>query len=305
MIWLFSWALGPVAAGIGLSLVWWFLRGRRQGLPGAAVSALAAVTGILLVLVESVVRLLAGPLSLLLDVPVWFWEVHRDYRFIMPLLLGAIGLVILTFPIRGRNGNGAADLTPRTPVSFARGWWFLAPSAILALVLLVTVLAGAASQPDSETGRFTMYNVRVGAGNMMGTTIYGWFYSVPALIILAGIVLLLFLSLFLIARPALAPDPALDVLTRAVRTRNVLAVVSGALLLHLGTILTSLAGTASMRSSFRTPEGPVSFWTTFAALQPALMIAANVAVALGFAFWAAVALSAIPSRAPARVIARS
>ena len=130
----------------------------------------------------------------------------------------------------------------------------------------------------------------------MGTNIYGWFYSVPAMICVGILLAVALVAMSLVARPAPAEDREQDVRVRAIRTRNIVVAVTGALLLHLGDIFNSLAGTASIRSTFTTSEGPVSFWTTFSALQPAFVAASMLCAALGIALWAAVALSAVPSR---------
>lgn len=305
MVWLYFIVLGPVVAGMVLASLWWLIRGRKRPLPGGGVAACTLAAGLILVLGGVAVRLMAGPLPLQIDLPTGVWDWYSDSRFAIPLWLGLVGLVLLAFPVRARNGRGAADLTPRSALSFTRGWWFVAPAVVLTLILILTWAAGAASEPDEVTGRYTMYSVVIGGGRGMGTNIYGWFYSVPCLILLGLTIVIVIVDLVLISRPALDHDREQDIRGRTARSRNVLWIATGALLVHLGLILGSLAGTASMRSWFSTSEGGVSFWTTFAALQPALSGASSVAVALGFAFWFAVALSAIPSRRPVPVAARS
>lgn len=305
MAWLYLMVLGPAAAGIVLATVWWLMRGRQNGLPRERLGAFSLAAGLTLVFVGLAERLILGPLALQLDIPNGLWEWYADHRFAIPLWLGILGLVLLVFPIRTRSGRGAADLTPRTAVSFARGWWFITPAVVLTLIVALTVAAGTASERDEVTGQYTMYSVDLGGERGMGTSIYGWFYSVPALVYLTLLIGMVILDLVLISRPALDRGREQDVRIRTVRTRNVLLIATGALLVHLGLIFGSLAGTASVRSTFSHSEGAVVFWTDFAALQPALNWASSVAAALGFALWAAVALSAIPSRRPAPILSRS
>lgn len=304
MAWFYLWTLGPVIAGVVLAFVWWLIWARRKGLPGGSVGAFSLAAGLLLLLGGFALRLM-GTSLLPLEFPLEFWLWYMDYWFAIPLVLGIFGMVFLAFPVRARSGRGVAELTPRTPVSFARGWWFVTPVVILALTLIVTVTAGAASQPDPETGHYTMYFVDLGGERGMGTNIYGWYSSTPSLILMGVMVVIAILNLVLIARPALDNNHERDVCIRTARTRNVLAVGTGALLVHLGIIFYSLAGTASIRSEFTTTEGNVRFWTTFAALEPVLRGASLVATVVGFAFWAAVALSAIPSRRLAQATNRS
>ena len=301
MVSLFFLILGPVLAGIILGLAWWLIWGRKKRLPGGSVGAFSLVAGLLLVFGMVGVRLMGVAPLWLPDVPNEFWRWFSDFRFAVPLALGTLGMVLLAFPVRARSGRGSAELTPRTPVSFARGWWFVTPAVVLVLILIFTVTAGAASQPDPETGHYTMYFVDLGGERGMGTSIYGWFYSVPSLIMIAIMIAIAIVNLALVARPALNGNHERDVRIRTIRTRNVLAVATGALLLHLGLIFSSLAGTSSVRSSFSAGDGTVAFWTNFAALEPVLRGASVISVVFGFAFWAAVALSAIPPRRVATV----
>ena len=305
MTWFYFVVLGPVFAGILLALAWWLIWGRKRQLSGGGVGAFTVAAGLLLG-GGNVVLLLLGTGLFPLQLPPGYWVWFQDYRFTAPLLLGIVGMLLLAFPVQGRSGRGVADLTPRTPLSFARGWWFVAPALLLALILTVTVTAGAASRPDPSTGHYTMYFVDLGGERGMGSSIYGWYNSVPCLILMGVLIIVASVDLVLVARPTPAPNREQDVHIRRVRTGNVLAIGTSALLLHLGFILSSLAGTASITSSFSTSEGSVTFWTTFAGLQPVLIGASAVAAALGLALCVAVVLSAIPSRrwAPARVTTR-
>lgn len=176
---------------------------------------------------------------------------------------------------------------------------------VAVLIVAITVTTGSVSQPEPTTGRYAVYFADIGEQYSMGTTIYGWFYSVPCLILLAIMLAAAYLDLVLITRPAPGPDHDRDVQVRTVRTRNVLAVASGALLVHLGMVLASLAGTASMRGEFTGAGGTVPAWTTFAALGPVFSCAAVVACALGVGLWATVLLSAVSTRHPAQVLAAS
>ncbi|PVE19852.1 hypothetical protein DDA93_00295 [Arthrobacter sp. Bz4] len=304
MAWLHFVVWGPVYMGIGLALAWWGIRGRKNGLPGGRLSVVTFATGLLLLIVGIGLRLISGPFSLRLDIPTEFWEWYRDYRFIVPLLLGILAMSVLALPVRARTGRGTANLAPRTPLSFTNKWWLITPGLVLSLIVTLTIAAGMASEPDARTGRYTMYFVDTGGGRSMGTGIYGWFSSLPSLILLGIMMVVAAIALFLIARPALNDDQEQDAHTRIIRTSNVLMVGTGALLWHLGLIFGSLAATASLRGNFSTSQGNVRSWTTFAALEPTLNIASIVAPALGFALWGAVTLSAIPSRRRALVAGR-
>jgi len=296
MTWLYLLVFGSFVAGIILALAWWLIWGRRAGLPFGPASGFTITAGLLVLVGDIVRRLLDASMLLPFDVPRFLSDWYWDYRFTVPLLVGILSVVFLAFPVHARGGRGTAELTRRSPVSFARAKWFLAPGVLLALILLITVVAGAASEPDSVTGRYTMYSVDLGGERGMGTSIYGWFFSIPALILTGVLIVISIVGLSLIARPALAEDQERDIRVRTIRTRNIVVAGTGALLLHLGLIFSSLAGTASVRSIFPTSAGPVAFWTTFSALQPVFTAASMLCAALGIALWAAIALSAIPSR---------
>lgn len=293
MVILYALAWGPVLAGIVLALIWWLASGRRHRLPGGSLNVLAAIAGLLGVCGVAVLRSATG---LLFPFPTELLWWYQDYRFTVPLVFGLVAIILLAFPLRSRRGQGSAELTPRSPLRFVRGGWFAVPIVTLALVLALTIAAGAASQPDESSGRYMMYMVDLGGEAAMGTSIYGWFYSIPSLIVTGILLVEVAISLTLIARPAMVDDDGRDAQTRLTRSRNVLAIASGALLVHLGLILASLYGTSSLRSSVRMSDQVVSFWTNFAALGPTLLVASWIALALGIAHWVTVALSAIPSR---------
>ncbi|NUL48627.1 hypothetical protein F7P69_25980 [Cellulosimicrobium funkei] len=305
MAWLMFLVWGPVLTGLVLALVWWLLRGRMAGLPDGSGRVIPVLAGLVLLFAVAFERLVGVPLVLPFDVPMVLTGWYSDYRFAFPLLVGILGLVLLAFPARSRAGRGAAELSPRTPISFGRRWWFATPTVVVAFIVLTTVIAGTASSPEPTTGRYAVYFVDIGGQGSMGTSIYGWFYSVPCLILLALMLAAAYLDLFLISRPALDHNHVKDTRVRTVRTRNVLAVTAGALLVHFGVILQSLAGTASMRGQFTAAGGTVTSWTTFAALEPVFLGASFVLLALGVAHWATVPLSAIPARQPAKAMATS
>lgn len=305
MSWLVFLIWSPVLAGLVVALVWWLLQGRRPGLPDGTNRAIAVVAGLVPLLGLAAQQLVGMPLFLPFDVPAAVMAWYMDYRFTLPLLLGILGLALLAFPVHPRAGRGTAELSPRTPTSFGRRWWFVVPLVLVAFIVLITVIAGTASSPEPTTGRYAAYYVDIGGQGSMGGSIYGWFYSVPCLVLLAILLAVALLDVVLISRPALDADHDRDVHVRTARTRNVLTVLCGALLVHLGLILESLAGTASMRGQFTAAGGTVTSWTTFAALEPVFFGASVVALALGVALWATVVLSAVPARQPVRAMATS
>jgi hypothetical protein len=300
MLWYFAMVFGASLIGVALGVGWWAFRRPRRILAGS-VAATTGIAGVLAVGVDLATRVVgAGPVMLMLPPPpataVWLF----DYRYTLPLVAGCLGLALLAFPIRRREGSGSADLAPRSPATFAKAWWFVPPGTVLGIVLTVTIAAGSASEPDPVTGKYDMYTVDAGAMSV-GTTIYGWHFSIPALVALAVLLLLALLDLILIARPPLLPDRAADTAIRSLRTRNVLVAVTGSLLLHLGMVCASLSATASVRGGMATPGGEMFLWSPMAALEPIFTAAITVATALGIALWTTLALPAVPARHSAQV----
>lgn len=301
LVWLVfrSMIIGAVAGA-----VWWLVRGRNTRLPSGAVALLTVVGVGCALLADILGRLMIGPSTLRVPRPDDLARWLLEARFVVPLLLGLGSVIVLAFPLPARTPHGRADLVRRTPFTFGRLWWFIGATCIVGTVLTVTVLAGLASEPD-EQGLWRLFVVETGIGGG-ATTIYGWHYSRPAVALLAVLTAVTIVELWLIARPAIGVDQVNDVLQRRLRTRNILAVASGALLLHLGGVLTSLAGTASMHGGTATGNGGwVVFGTSFAALQPALSLSGLAITALGYALWIGVLLSAIPARRTVRASVRA
>lgn len=298
MFWYLLSLFRPLLAGLFLGMLWWLWTRRAGlfGLHGATNRILAVIAGLLPIIGIAAERLTQLPGLMPLDLTSVDFDVLRGVYFVLPITLGIISVILLAFPIRPRSGHGAATLTPRTPASFGTRAWFVTPALTLVSIVVLTVIAGLASHPDSETGRYTTYSVDLGAEHGMGTSIYGWFYSVPSMILLGVLIIVMVIALWLIARPGLTPDYEKDVRGRSLRTRNVLAMTTATLLVHLGTILDSLGGTAAVRASFAADGGMVNAWTPFAALESALFLIGGIAIAVGVAAWTTVVLSAVPVR---------
>ena len=306
MPWMLVVLFGAPLAGVVLAVAWWLIRRRGVRALAGVVAVFTLVAGLVGVLADVLIRF-AASVSLLLpiypsiDLVVWYF----DNRYIIPLAVGILGVVLLAFPIRSRRGAGVAELAPRGPFRFTRPLWLIAPGAVFALILLITILAGAVSQPDPTTGRYDMFIVEISGENTMATAIYGWFYSVPALVAMVLMAATAAGTLALIARPPLSDDRDQDAAIRTLRSRNVILATTGALLVHLGLIMQSLAGTASLAASMPSELGRITLSTPVAAMMPVFIVASYVAAALGVALWTTVALTAVGVRQPARVVAGS
>lgn len=290
--------------GVVAGAAWWLIRGRTHRLPRGAVAVTTAVAAGTALLADFLARWMLGPSTMQLPRPdeVAVWLI--DMRFALPLILGICAVIVLGFPLPAHTERGAADLSRRTLFSFVDRRWFGGISAIVGAIIAVTVGAGLASEPD-EQGLWRLFVVDLGGKAVAGANIYGWFYSLPALALLVVLLLVALIVLWLIARPSIGADRIDDVWVRRLRTRNVVVVVAGALLIHLGTILSSLGGTASLSTDVSAGEfGYATLGTSFAALQPALQVTGFVVPALGYGFWIVVLLSSIPAYRTARASAR-
>ncbi|MGO3884952.1 MAG: hypothetical protein ACTJHU_01525 [Mycetocola sp.] len=223
--------------------------------------------------------------------------IHAQISFLAPLILGIAAVISTALPLPTTPAQSAAHLTPRTPLTFTprRPLRWLIGTTIVTIGL--SLWAGFLSSPD-ENGRFVNYNTSVSSSASAGTSIYGWWFSTPALCILAALLAVTALVPVLVARPALSSDTAGDTTSRTARVRAALFLATGAILLHLSRILTSLYGASSIRSTFTTGDSDsISFGSTFAEIGPLFSWGAWIVAGVGFALWWSVLLSAArPSR---------
>ncbi|HIZ36254.1 MAG TPA: hypothetical protein H9815_10775 [Candidatus Ruania gallistercoris] len=287
--------LGPVAAALVLAVLIWLRPGSRgERSPGAALrgwTIAAAAVPLLVVIGRQVLAIPLVTLRLPYPVP----GSPAGPWFVWPILLGLVALVLLLLPLPARRGQRTAELSRRTMWTFTSGRLFVSFVALLAVTVAVTVAAGLASEPD-EGGRYRTYSVQNGDFSM-GTQIYGWYYSVPALVLLAVTVLVVIGALILIARPRLALEEnrERDMDLRRLRSRNVILTALGGVAVHLGLVLASLSATSTMRGSVPADAGDLShFGTPFAALTSALAFAGACLVTVGLTAWLSVLLSVIP-----------
>lgn len=214
--------------------------------------------------------------------------------FAAPLGAGLVAVVVLSLPTARRQGTGTAELVPRTVTSFAARRWLLSLLALAAVVLAVTALAGRASGPD-EQGRYRHYEIEIATGVTAGTDIYGWYFSVPSIILLALLLIATFLAVRAVAGPPLTSDLAADASARRWRTRNIVAVSVGAMLIHLAAVLNHLAGTAALSAGLTTDQGWVSAQPSLVILQTPMRLGATGAELVGWFLWFAVVLAALRS----------
>lgn len=285
-------AVWPSLASIGFALVAWVLMRRRGSLAAhGARGRTALATG------AAAMVLMAFPfysvLPLWIDAPMRTWAAVGSLTYALPLVLGVIVIVVLGLPHgRRREVSPGAHLTPRTWRSFLSTWWLGVGLTVLAIILGVTLAAGLASDPDEE-GNYTRYVIDLGSSGAE-TGIYGWHRSAPSLVLLALLIVVTWWALSSIARPPLGPDPDDDTATRRLRSANVIRVALGALLLHLGSVLSSLANTASLVLTMHAADG-VSFTTgtSFSALRDVLLSSSYLVDVIGLGLLIVTVLTAL------------
>ena len=294
---------GPPLIGLLLALCVWFIRSRSHvSLPRPA--RVSTAIGLVVVLALMI------PFRAWTVWPWWTPQVDetglhvlRLLAFGAPLLLSVIAMLFLLPTGQTITPRGSAELAPRTLLTFAPRGVLLSAAAVVVLIVVVSVSAGLASSPDQD-GRYLMFTVDASANSGGATNIYGWWFSIPCLIAITALIGLALTELLAISRPPLAVDRLSDSRIRTTRVRNILTVMIGGLLLHLGEVLLDLRGTSGLRLSFSSePAGVISLGTSFAAIGPALLAASYVAITLGFAAWFAVLLSTVS--APVRRLSES
>lgn len=225
-----------------------------------------------------------------------------EWRFLLPLVLGMIALFVLLIPLRRRQGAGKAELERRTPFSF------VGPGSVAMLIGLtvasigVALFGGLLSGPD-DVGNYTMFWIEIGSTSG-GTTIYGWYYSIPALATLLAVLVLVAVNLVLISGPPFSGNAAADIAVRKLRVRASLWLASGAIAMHLSEVFVSLAATST--SALKVSNGsvrgiePIVMGTSFSAMTPVLWGAWAIATVVGMTVCVSVLLSIIPVRTAAR-----
>lgn len=289
---LFLLLFGAPLAGAALAFLWRVFRGHRDGTLRGVLAVLAIFSATLGVLSDVVPRLLGVSSLWGLSPPVAFWDFYIDFRFLDVPIVGLLAVIALSLPLGHARGSKVAVLTRRNALTFIRPRWLIVPAVALALLLILSISAGVVSEPEEQTGRYTMWTLEIGGEYSIGTSIYGWFYSLPVLAVILAMLIAAGVSLALIARPAFDDDDEADRQRRTLRSRNVVTAVTATLLLSLSEALGMLAGSASLRGEF----GTFTTWTPIAALEPALQVASFVTAALGVACWVGIALTAVPTR---------
>jgi hypothetical protein len=219
-------------------------------------------------------------------------------RFAAPLLAALIALPLLLRASAGAPGHETADLSPRTLTSFAARWRLVLLGILVIAAVIVAVTGGLASSPD-EQGHRTVHEISAGP---MGASIhiYGWYYSVPSLVVLAVLIIATAAALRAIARSPLGEDQAAESRDRRRRTSAVLSIVSGALLVHLGAALGLMAQAAAFTLDASDEFMTVSTGTSFAALAMPLGVLATVASTAGWFLWFGVLVAAVAHPARTR-----
>lgn len=279
---------GPVLLATGIAFALRLTLLRRAPRMGARDAVIAAVVGGVPTVIVVAPR--AGTFGM---GPALWWDLGQQAA--LPLILGIIGIVLLSLPARSAQMSASAQLTPRTVRTFLRLRGPIVLALLVALTLTLTVAAGAASETD-DLGRHTLFTITLGtSGTSASTGIYGWYHSLPSLALLAALVVVAVLAWLRIPRPPWGEDIAHDTAVRRTRADNISRLACGAVLLHLAVVLHSLRGTASvMLSAPANDLGMISLGTPFAAMEPALFVAATVATVAGLALWLLTALSGIP-----------
>lgn len=286
----------PAAGGVLCGVLVWLLR-RAPGvqLPRSVrVTTILGVGGMMLLVVAQKV----SPILVLFTDGQWvftFADERRPYAFAWLLLLGIVTTVVISLPGRRATIGQGAELAPRTATSIVGRWGLIIPVALAATAAGIALAVGSATETlDGDPV------LCFSAGSADGcTVIYGWPHTVPSLIALPLLLLVGWLCVRAIARPAWGGDVAAERAARRVRGMNVVRTVAGALLLHLQVVLNDLASSAAMTIS----DAVVVVGTSFAAMETPLRVAATVCAITAFALWTYAILAVLPTKRSARATA--
>lgn len=292
----------PLVLGGVLAVGIWIVRRRGDFRLGGRLGVLAVVGGLLPVLAYCANAIVATtPLAAGYVVMLGIQEA----QFVSPLAAGLLAVVVLSIRGPRRPVESAAGIARRTSLTFVPAGWVVTLIAFAVITIALSVAAGLASSPDSA-GRYTWFTVPAGTAGA-GTTIYGWFFSLPALVLLLLLLATAWVALALIAHPRLGGAREYEIAVRRTRCRNTAAIATAAVAFHLGAILASLAGTSRLAVTVPSQSaGDVTVQTSFAALTPALYISSVAISCLAVVLCLSVVLTALPQRArPRQVIGQA
>lgn len=288
-------AVIPLVFGAVLAVGIWIARRRGETGLGGRLGVLTVVGGLLPVLVycgNAIVAAAPHGLSytVMLDI--------EETRFLSPLVAGLLAVTVLSLRGPRRPVEPGAGVVRRTAFTFAPTNWIVTLIAFTVVTIALTVTTGLASSPDSA-GHYTAFTVPAGTVGG-GTTIYGWFFSIPALVLLLALLAATWAALALIAHPPLRGTREHETAVRRARSRNTALVATAAIAFHLAAILDSLARTSRLAVTVPSQSaGDVTVQTSFAALTPALSVSSVVISCLAVALCLSVVLTAVPK--PVRV----
>ncbi|QEW03036.1 hypothetical protein [Microbacterium lushaniae] len=213
----------------------------------------------------------------------WLSGIPGDWQVAAPLLAASIAVAFQAVPVPARPPSTTAVLTRRTPFAFAPKRWLITAGVLITVAAALAVAGGLASQPD-EDGAFTMWVQDAGVGSV-GRLIYGWAFSLPSVVLLSLLGAATLLALLSVARPSIAEDAAGDQAIRRSWSRTILATTCGAVLIHVGGVLTFFAYTANLRTGVPLDDAIIPVFPPFAALAPLLIVLGVGAIIAGFVIW--------------------
>lgn len=166
--------------------------------------------------------------------------------FALPLGIAAVGTlaVAVTAPRRsGRTGDPALVGIRRTWLSFTDRIPLAAAAIAGVLILVVTLICGAASSPD-QYGRYVFIVFGDGAA---AATFYGWMFGVPVLIGLLLLIAATWAALSQIATPAFSSPLAAqnEIASRRTISNAVIYLTGSVLAMTLGGILMLIGAAGS------------------------------------------------------------
>ncbi|MDQ0030338.1 hypothetical protein [Arthrobacter bambusae] len=178
--------LSPLVLGGVLAVGAW-LGTRRHGtsLSGRA-GVLAAVGGLVPMVVSCLYSIVGVTPQLLTAIGPDAGMGVLEVRFVTPLAAGLVALVMLCVRGRRKPSTATAGIARRTAFTFLSAGWTVAVVAIVVVTIGLSLAAGLASVPD-RVGNYTVLTFQIGTMRV-GTTIYGWYYSVPTMFLLMALI---------------------------------------------------------------------------------------------------------------------